>query len=174
MRIPVVLAAAFALSACATTRPVELRTSFDAAQAQSMLQRGTNIIRGSALIRQAGGGVVTCAGMEVNLVPATDYASERMFIFYRSHLQGYLPAGAPNWITPPSVPATTDSRYEQLMRKTVCDAQGGFQFEDVADGAYYVTTQVLWRVGYNVQGGALMKRVDLTGRSPVESIVLTP
>lgn len=174
MRVAALICVALALSGCATTRPVPVTKAFDANQAQYMLRRGTNIVTGSALIRQNGGGVVTCAGTEVSLVPATDYATERMQILYRSTNKGYLSAGAPNWINPPSVPAETDSRYLSLSRRTICDAQGKFEFADVADGSYYVTTAVLWRIGYNVQGGNLMQRVDLPGSSPVHQVVLTP
>lgn len=163
-----------ALSACATTRQVQMTTAFDAGQAQAMLTRGTTIVRGSALIRQQGGGVVTCAGTEVALTPATAYATERMHIIYGSVLQGYRSAAAPNWINPPGVPASTDARYEQFSRKTLCNAQGEFEFADVAPGSFYITTTVAWRVGYNVQGGYLMKRVDLTAQSPVVNVVLTP
>lgn len=173
MRLLVVAVLA-GLTGCAMTKPVQMTKSFNAAEAQNALRRGTNIIRGSALIRQAGGGVVTCAGSQVDLIPATEYANERMMIYYKSVSGGYLPAEAPNIINPPSVPATTDAEYMRLSRKATCDAQGFFTFSDVADGSYYLVTTVLWRVGYNVQGGGLMKRVDLQGGSPIVEVVLTP
>lgn len=170
----IILAVCLVLTGCAMTKPVQMTKAFNAAEAQNALRRGTNIIRGSALIRQAGGGVVTCAGSQVDLVPATEYATERMMIYYKSVSSGYLPAEAPNVINPPSVPATTDAQYTKLARLTTCDAQGFFSFSDVADGSYYLITSVVWRVGYNVQGGALMKRVDLQGGSPIVEVVLTP
>ena len=148
--------------------------SFNAAEAEQAMRRGTNILNGSALIRQLGGGVVTCAGSQVDLVPATEYATERMQIIYGSVMTGYLAAGAPNWINPPSMPASTDPAYLRLAHKAQCDSQGMFTFQDVADGSYYVITTITWVVGYNSQGGSLMKRVDLGRGSPVVNVVLSP
>jgi hypothetical protein len=64
------------LSGCAANRQASLTTPFDKAQAQRMLEPGANSIRGSALMRQVGGGVVTCAGGQVFLMPVTEAAKE--------------------------------------------------------------------------------------------------
>ncbi len=167
-------ALASALSGCAQVTTVPATKAFNAAEAEQAMRPGHNIIDGSALIRQNGGGVVTCAGQEVQLTPATDYANERMVIRYESMQQGYWPIGAPNIINPPRVPEEPDPRYLRFGKTTTCDAQGKFQFADLADGSFYVTTTIIWNVGYNAQGGYLMKRVDLKGGSSIERIVLTP
>ncbi|MBP7370582.1 MAG: hypothetical protein KA902_04010, partial [Arenimonas sp.] len=59
------------LTGCMTAPTITLTTPFDSDYAQKMLADGTNMVKGSALIRQAGGGVVTCAGNEVLLIPNT-------------------------------------------------------------------------------------------------------
>ncbi|KWT64450.1 MULTISPECIES: hypothetical protein [unclassified Variovorax] len=41
--------------------------------------------------------------------------------------------------------------------------QGFFTFDGLADGEFFVTTVVLWQVGYAVEGGALMGRVAVAG-----------
>lgn len=167
-------AVAVAITACAYApgdrlpAPYLIAADFDAKQAQDMLRPGENSIRGSALIRQGGGGVVTCAGAKVSLIPATQYAIERT--------SGQFPAmyeerGFSRKIYlqfEPDVPA-----YAQMMRHTSCDAQGYFDFPNVADGTFYVRTAISWRVGGQEQGGLLVHRVTLKHNEKA-SIVLAP
>jgi len=154
---------------------VSLQSSFDANAAQELLRKGNNTIRGNALVRQAGGGVVTCAGAEVLLIPATAHATERMLAEY-----GHLPWGrystyahapermvaeygvhCPSCAIKHIAPATEvyqgyggryikfvpdPVEYRILNKKTVCDAQGDFVFKEVSDGVFYVTTIVSWIV----------------------------
>ena len=101
-------------------RPTAL---FDTEKANLLLADGQNSIRGSALMRQIGGGVVTCAGREVRLVPATSYADEWMQALYGGGEHGYNPAFGGKAFT-----LTDDydvQQYLQLTKKTICDAQGG-------------------------------------------------
>jgi hypothetical protein len=150
-------------SGCAqnyTTYYPSMRQSvaFDSAEAERRMQPGKNSIRGSALLRQRGGGVVNCAGYSVTLTPATAYAAERMAMMYSSRTEGYFP-----YMTWSFTWANTDPNYLRLQRKTACDAQGSFRFENLADGDYYLETSVFWRVAGESQGGHLMKRVTLRG-----------
>jgi hypothetical protein len=164
-----VFCASLAISGCVTMgKVVSLHSSFDAEEANRLLQPGKNSIRGSALIRQSGGGVVTCAGNQVELVPATLYAIERMQIIYRNDVRGYA---SPNMFSDRPVPP--DPRYMNLTRKTICDAQGFFKFENVADGEFFVFSTIVWQVGSAYQGGHLMQRVSVQGGSTAE-IVLAP
>lgn len=172
MRISTVAALVFAVVAggCATT-PATIVTlgPFDRAQAAAMLEPGTNTIRGSALIRQQGGGVVTCAGRDIALVPATQYAQQRITALYGQAQQGYYPA----WPARGVKFANEAPEYQQLTRATVCDAQGFFKFERVADGDFFVVTAVTWQARqYVVEGGALMQRVRVAG-GEMREIVLT-
>jgi len=154
------------LTACVAPRPVvNISAPFDAALTQSMLVQGKNTINGSALIKRQDGIAVTCAGAEVSLVPVTGYSTERMRAIYNSDQRGYGRIN-PNFV--PDVP-----EYRALIRNTTCNAQGFFTFKDVADGDFYVTTVIGWKVGANVQGGALMQRVKVTGGQSTE-IVLAP
>ncbi|MCG9682464.1 hypothetical protein L1D31_07745 [Vibrio sp. Isolate23] len=50
----------------------------------------------------------------------------------------------------------------------MCDAQGEFEFGNIPDGTYHITTHVLWKVSadaYPMEGGALMKRVNVPSGS---------
>lgn len=164
----IVAAAALAGCAAPNVTPYQLAT-FDKAQAEKWLQPGTNTIKGSALIRQAGGGVVNCAGGEVQLIPATEHAKQRMLNIYGSTVSGYRRA----FSGPAPKFENESTEYLHTMRKTTCDAQGFFKFDKVADGDFFVITVVTWRVTqYFPEGGALMQRVDVGGGETKE-IVLT-
>jgi hypothetical protein len=158
------------LAACGIT-PVKynLTTSFNAEQAQALLLDGANTIKGSALLRQRGGGVVTCAGKAVQLTPATAYADERMTAIYGASDYGYRP------VIPAIQFEFTDPRYLSFSKKTICDAQGFFKFSNIADGTFYVTTDIVWQVSSDAifpEGGYVMKKITVKNGETSE-IVLT-
>lgn len=164
------LAISLLVTACATTKTYETHTSFDEAAAKRMLEAGKNKITGSALVRQNGGGTVTCAGQQVTLIPATEYARERIRAIYSNEVSGYISAfGAKTYKFIPDVP-----NYQLNTKTAVCDAQGFFSFPDLADGEFFVTTWITWQVNaYVPEGGGLMKRISLKG-GKTENIVLAP
>lgn len=169
LRTIVASCGAFALAGCvAAGKVVTVSSTFDALEAERLLQPGRNAIKGSALIRQNGGGVVTCAGNKVELVPATQYAIERVKIIYRNGDRGYA---SPNMFS--DRPAPADQQYMKMTRQTICDAQGFFQFEKVADGEFFVFSTIAWQVGNVTQGGHLMQRVSVRDGSTAK-IVLAP
>lgn len=158
------------LTACAVPQ-MKLKSTFNEQQAAELLVAGKNSIKGSALIRQNNGGVVTCAGKPVYLVPVTEYATERMVAFYGNSNRGYF-----RMLVAPTQShfENDDPRYSVQMRVATCDAQGFFKFEDVADGEFYVVTQVQWRINpYILEGGAVMLKVGVNN-GVTRDIVLTP
>lgn len=164
-----VLATTLVLSSCAPTPtfpPYSPTAQFDADHARKMLEKGVSTIKGSALIRQRGGGVVTCAGQTVVLIPATEYADERMRVIYNQQDRGFR--GYPD-----QVPMESNASYVELTRRTRCDAQGYFTFDNVGDGTFYVVTRIVWETGRTVEGGTLMQRVNVSGVETKE-IVLSP
>jgi hypothetical protein len=66
--------------------------SFDPRGAAHIHQEGNNTITGEAFLRQNGGGVVTCAGYDVRLVPNTPYASKRMYVIYGNCNYRWIPS----------------------------------------------------------------------------------
>lgn len=167
------IAGILATASCATsggllTRRVQITTPYDGTEAKSLLKQGSNTVTGSALIRQKGGGVVTCAGNDANLIPATAYARERMHALYGSDSKGYRGGVTREVIFEPEEP-----EYKENIRTTRCDAQGFFKFRNVADGQFFVVTSVLWSSGYVAEGGVLMQRVSLSDGQE-EEIVLSP
>ncbi len=155
------------LVGCATSKPVQLSARFNADEARRLIQPGVNIVSGSALIRQNGGGVVSCAGLPVVLVPHTGYASERLRAIYGNTERGFNNVYRQIKFTP------DEPAYAQLSRQTICDAQGRFSFDDVADGRFYLISHITWQVGNMAQGGSLMQAVTVNGGQS-RNVVLSP
>ena len=158
MRKISIIAAALVISGCATFAPqppVAISTPFDSAAHSAYAVAGSGAVKGQAFLRQQGGGVVTCAGSEVMLIPSTPYFSEALDI-----------ARSGRQIQPAHVEA------QELVKQSTCDAQGNFQFSDVAAGAWFVTTEVAWVVGYNSQGGGLLAEISVSD-DQVTEILLT-
>lgn len=178
--ILVAAAAAVALSACASAPPpVVLTSTFSPAEVAWFNQTGTGSIKASALLRQMAGGVVTCAGKEMTLIPVSAYANERMYAIYKSNSRGYyqlrtLFGTVVHSVTLPEAPAA----YRSTSKEKICDPQGFATFTNLPDGEYYVTTEVTWGVPsgpygtVDMQGGALMQRVEIQNGEAAE-IVLT-
>lgn len=160
---------ALSVAACQPiAKKVNLTSTFKADEAASILEEGDNTITGNAFLRQNGGGVVTCAGYEADLIPATDYALERINIIYGNAQKGYAS------VAPYQVKAydfgDTPSEYSEYKRKTLCDSSGHFKFTNVPDGDYVLTASVIWKV-QSQQGGHLMQRVAVSGGETKDLIV---
>ena len=162
----------FLLAGCvAPLTHVSIHSEFDADEAAHFLKKGNNTIKGSALIRQRGGGIVTCAGNRVTLIPYTKYSAERI-----GKLYGNTTGGAHSYTNIEFINDPPD--YTRLTRNTKCNAQGFFTFTDVANGIFFVVTSALWEVPISQytssqQGGALMRQVEVINGETKE-IVLTP
>ena len=159
----------FLLVACASPRSVpvvEIAATFDEREAQSALVDGGNTVKGNAFMRQRGGGVITCAGQDVQLIPATGYARERMRYLYGNDIGPASNPGVRVTFSPEVL------AYLTMVRTARCDSTGNFIFDRVADGEFFVTTAVVWQVGYSTQGGNLMQRVTLRG-GQVVSVILS-
>lgn len=151
------------LSACAKT--YELHNSFDISKAQIVLEKGDNTIKGEAFMRQRGGGIVTCAGSDVELIPYTEYAGERIRIIYNGLATGFSPWG--NKIT--FIPDIQD--YYHYSKTQTCSANGSFTFNNIKDGNYFITSCVQWWAGDHPQGGCLMKNITVKGGETMEVIL---
>lgn len=165
------LTAAFlTLCACAAD-PVVLTQKFDAAQAEKQMKAGNNTIEGSALWRQNNGHVQTCAGYQVNLYPATKYAEERIDHQYGNTERGGKSITKQLFFTP------DEEKFYKLSKKTFCDVDGKFLFEDVADGDYFAITKIVWGdpddLKSQTEGGTVMSKVSVKGGKKVK-VVLSP
>lgn len=163
--------ALFALSSCAV-KPVKLAEEFNEVEAEKQLKDGKNTIEGSAVWREKNGAVQKCSGYRVFLYPVTKYAKERV-----THLFGADEWGAREASKEKIVFVPDDIRFHQLSRKTVCDVDGKFEFENVADGDYFVVTKIVWgnpeQPEEQTEGGNLMQKISVKGGKKFK-IVLSP
>jgi len=116
---------------------------------------GANSVSGIALIR-AGGTSHSCAS--ANLIPDSAYARARMAAIFGNTTKGMRAAslGAEKF-------ERDDPLYVSTLRTTRCDASGGFSFSRVPDGVWYATSSVKWQGASQIEGGSMMRRVDLRG-----------
>ncbi len=171
----IALAGTIALTGCVTPppppEPYQITSSFNAEKAAQMLRPGTGTIKGSGLLRQAGGGVVTCAGNNILLVPVTKYSTERIRAIYGNSIKGYSPA------TFTRILSSVVPNYRRLSKIVQCDAQGFFKFDGLSDAEFYVITSITWEIFVTdkysrIEGGWLMQRVSVKP-GEVKEIVLT-
>lgn len=164
--VAVTVALLAGISGC--VKRVTLTNKFDQAEAQAALEPGNNTIKGSAVIRRNDGMAVTCAGVKVQLIPVTTYSTERMQAKYKSTESGYADA-----VLDVTTFTNEDPAYQTFgTRDSMCDAQGYFKFDEVKDGAFYVVTAILWEAGPGSrQGGALMRKVVVSGGKTVETML---
>jgi hypothetical protein len=154
------------ISGCVAAQPRHVMAAFDPDQARALLQPGTNRIVGSALMRQQNGGVVSCAGRPILLVPATNYAKERIAALYGEVEAGFRDGFSPRYEFDPS-----PAEYDQLMGKSTCDAQGNFEFNDVADGEFFLVGSISWMAGRSEQGGVMMRRITTRDGKTVRAVL---
>jgi hypothetical protein len=143
---------------CAVRQPVEMQTQFDYDQHKPYTLAGNNGIKGQGFLRQQGGGIITCAGSPVYLMPATPFFRE---------IIGHFRAGKN-----PQLGAQLDPAYKPMIKQSQCDAQGNFSFAQLPDGAWFVATEVKWIVSSLQQGGALMREVRLS-QGETSQVLLT-
>jgi hypothetical protein len=128
-------------------------------------------VKGTAFLRQGGGGVVTCAGNEVILFPKTPYSTEfleKEFINDSAFFPGWFSNGKGYRKAVSSYVYRPDSEFQ---KSTICDAQGNFEFNKIGDGEYYVSTAVYWEVARKPQGGKLVQYVKIQNNETKKVVI---
>ena len=163
----------FAIAACGGIRTdvAELPApNFSPNAGGFALAIGNSTVTGSGFARQRGGGVVSCAGNVVYLMPDTDFYA---------------------WVITPVVEERVDTSFGfdsvmgrdemfpiadrlvgepgRYVRTTSCDIDGRFELNEAPQGAYLVVTVITWFVpGSGQQGGPVFGRVSVDGTESVE------
>jgi hypothetical protein len=139
--------------------PSALSQPIQASEVEWSRKAGANTVSGIATMK-AGGTTHTCAGQPANLLPDSAYARARMTAIFGNDTRGTRAAS----LAPVKFESGDDPLYVSTLRRTTCDASGSFSFPRVPDGVWYVTTSVKWDgPGDRVEGGSMMKRVDVRG-----------
>lgn len=171
----IAVACVFMLNACA---PIQVNLpEFNESHAKMLLKDGKNTIVGSAFLKQQNGYIQSCAGSVVELIPATDYAKSKMNRLYEiDQRKFYIPTSKRLKFI--SQKDTDEANYIDLRKRTVCDIDGKFEFENVHDGSFFVGTYVTWiyvNPGYNttaIAGGPIMLPVTVKN-GQTKKIVVT-
>lgn len=169
MRKVLLLAVPLAILAGCASNPfintVETKETFNSKEASYILKNGNSTIEGNAFLKQSGGGIVTCAGNEVNLIPVNAYSTERINSLYKD---GFASAYTMSiTVFDPEHP----QEYIDNTRKTMCNSEGKFEFKNVPRGEYYVQVPVYWKVGYQYQGGGLVEKVSVKSNDNISLIM---
>ncbi len=155
---------ALSLFACQTTTPpYQTLSVYNPEEVLWSKLDGDSSVSGSAFIRQNGGGIVSCAGFGVDLIPQSSYADERLSYLYSNLTKGFNATRSID---------DADPRYHADARSTTCGVDGKFKFTNLPNGVYYLTTKAVWKVGNSHQGAYLFQKVDLTSGGHLE-VVLT-
>lgn len=128
----------------------------------------SNVIKGTAFLRTRNGQTRNCAGSPVRLFPRGPSTIAFVRQAYGSEQGGF--ARRTTWEPQP---------FDPVVTIETCDAQGGFAFDRLPDGDYYVAAVVSIESpagdggGYMVQeGGTIVTLVSVSGGA-VKPIVLT-
>lgn len=149
MKTLVLFALAVMLAGCGedfVRKSVPMGTPFSAETHAPFSAPGTASIKGQGFLRQRGGGVVTCAGSEVFVLPDTLYFREMLEIFRAGDM----------------IEGGVAEEPKKLGRVTMCDAQGNFVATGLPAAKWLVATQVRWIAGDSSQGGELLREVTTT------------
>jgi hypothetical protein len=164
MRLTWAVVVAMTLAGCAPKVMQVALVPTDVELATRRLEPGTGTIKGSALMRQRGGAVVTCAGNDVFLIPATDSGSRELRRIFGS--EGYVRRGGDSTMGGGTLVAPP-----QPHRRGMCNAQGFFTFDRVKPGTWYVMTVVVWLAGDSYQGGTLLGTAHLVEGGEAEIVL---
>ena len=147
------------VAGCAQFEPQQaaLSTPIAPSEVDWARKSGANTVSGIATMN-AGGTNHICAGQSANLIPDSAYARARMTAIFGNATKGMRATSLG-----PAKFERDDPLYVSTLRTTRCDAAGSFSFARVPDGVWYVTSSVKWQGASQVEGGSVMKRVDVSG-----------
>ena len=140
------------LAGCASSDPYELFTPYSENDFRGWEATGSANLTGQAFVRLPEGRLLTCAGAEVSLKPATGYNME---------MEDGLNAGK-------GFPANYSKRAVKYDHKTVCDGSGYFSFANLPLRNWIVVTHIAWQK----PSGIMFMPPDDTGGTLVQEILL--
>jgi hypothetical protein len=137
---------ALCASCAKTTPPLRIDTPFEDSIARKLLQPGKNQINGQVRFEMPNGTLVSCVGLEVNLVPATRYAREWVRLFYGldNSQNGSINSAFKLDTKNNEVKFSGANQFYAVTRSTTCDEDGEFTFDKVADGEFFVIAKIRW------------------------------
>jgi hypothetical protein len=170
------------LTACGPST-VRIPIAFDESEARAMLAPGANQVTGTINLELENGSLVTCAGNEVSLVPATAYAREWVRQFYEIDKGQYGTMAAAYRLDDreDDIRFAGAEAFYTATRSARCDEDGDFSFAHIGNGEFFVVAKAKW-LGknreyydfmYNIndaegENGSIMERIRLSGHDVID------
>lgn len=145
---------------------ITLKQDFVPSEAEWVKNEGTSKVDGEAYLKLKNGEYRGCAGFNIELLPASKYANERIFRTYGNNTQGQILMSE----NPPKFSPDIKEYHEYLL-KTKCDENNYFSFSNIPAGEYYVIAFIIWGDAPNLKGGGAMKNVHV-GEGESRNVVL--
>jgi hypothetical protein len=156
--VAVIFGIAFAYGCAVQVQVVEIPvTKQDYDELKPYTEPGGSSVIGQGFLRQQGGGVVTCAGNRVIMMPATSFYQVWVMIFRRGKT--------------PQIQDPVNPVWRSAIKVSQCDAQGNFSFAKLPKGAWFVATFVQWIVAGVEQGGTLLREVTLLENQTTQALL---
>jgi len=145
---------------------IYLQTSFDTNEANYIFSEGENTINGSAYIRKEDGRVITASNTSVLLFPVTEYSIDRNQKIFGNKYNGHYnfrknriykrgDSIRSNKFVPIVLEFEPESElYYKYIKETKANYLGQFQFDNIADGEYYIITSIFWE-DTKISGGVM-------------------
>ncbi len=135
---------------------VPLTNEFDVDSVKFVKIKGNSSVSGEVHLKLESGVYKGCAGFNIELLPASKYANERIFSTYGNTDEGQILMSQK---PPKFIPDVKE--YHEYLIKSECDSNSNFRFNAVPSGDYYLIAFVIWGKEPNQQGGGVMKRISV-------------
>lgn len=140
--------------------PVKLKKTFLVNEVEFVKAVGNSTVEGSAFIKLEDGSLKGCSGFHVELLPASQYANERIYWNYKNNERGQILMSQ----KPPKFEPDV-KEYHDYVIKTECDNNNTFEFSHVPAGDYYVIAFIIWGDKPDFHGGAVMQKLSVADSS---------
>lgn len=118
--------------------------------------KGKYKVQGESFARRNNGNIVTCAGLEVSLVPVSKYSTERINSLYGNDKKGRTFLNLFN-----RIPEGEKAYYENRA-KVRCDSRGQFKFTNIPQGEYYLISFITIQLDqYSSQNLAMFEKLNV-------------
>jgi hypothetical protein len=144
--------------------------------------KGKSVITGQAFLKTRGGDIKTGAGNKVILAPASEYV--KLFYKQRDFLMTQInkmyDIGTPDALKKYSEfkaeidEEKPDSRLIPLMKTTIADASGNFEFKGLPAGKYMLFCEIYWETGKSKTGGIAYGSVKISNDETQKVMVSEP
>ncbi len=157
MRGVILLLVVAFVAGCGMRKVENIETPYVASEYLPYAQPSSASIVGTVADRQLAGRSMTCADMDVELMPSTAYTRESVAIFRA----GNMPSGR----------ASSDNKalLQSVIKKAKCDANGHFAFSGLAAGTWLVGIEMRAGDGDSMTG-AVFREIAV---APGETATLT-